>query len=186
MRQFLGDSLGEIDTAAHSMTWIVDWPMFERNEEVGRLEALHHPFTAPQGAATREALPNALAHAFDLVYNGVEVGGGSLRIYRRDVQAAVFDAIGLTEEEAEDKFGFLLDCFDSGAPPHGGLALGLDRLAMMLAGGRSIRDVIAFPKTTAAQCLLMGAPAPVDDAQLAALHVQPLPDEPKAEASQSE
>ena len=186
MRQFLGESLGEVDTAAHCMTWVVDWPMFERNEEEGRLEALHHPFTAPQGDASPAALPTALAHAFDLVYNGVEVGGGSLRIYRRDVQAAVFDAIGMSEQEAQDKFGFLLDSFDSGAPPHGGLAFGLDRLAMMLAGGRSIRDVIAFPKSTAAQCLLMGAPAAVDGEQLKALHVQPLLDEARAGASQEE
>ena len=193
MRQFLGTALGEVDTEAHSLSWIVDWPMFEEAAEGGRLEALHHPFTAPQGSCAAEALPTALAHAFDMVYNGVEIGGGSLRIYRRDVQSDVFRALGISDAEAADKFGFLLDAFDVGAPPHGGLAFGLDRLAMLLAGATSIRDVIAFPKTTAAQCLLMGAPSATDADQLAALHVQTLAASPAAagddavvEASESE
>ena len=116
-------------------------------------------------------IKQARAIAYDLVYNGVEVGGGSLRIYRRDVQEKVFDAIGLSEEEAEEKFGYLMEAFQFGAPPHGGMAFGLDRLVMMLAGAKSIRDVIAFPKTATAQCLLTAAPGDVSDAQLEDLHI---------------
>lgn len=170
MRQFLGRALGEIDDSQHNFAWIVDWPMFEYNEDEDRLEALHHPFTAPQ--VVSEDMSRALAHAYDLVYNGVEIGGGSLRIYRRDIQKKVFTQIGLSDEEAEAKFGYLLDALDIGAPPHGGLALGLDRLAMLMTRSDSIRDVIAFPKTTAAQCLLTGSPAGIDDTQLSELHVR--------------
>lgn len=169
VRQFLGQQLGEVNDSEHSLAWIVDWPMFEYNADDDRLEALHHPFTAPQNVSAD--IETATAHAYDLVYNGVEIGGGSLRIYRRDVQRRVFEAIGLTDDEADEKFGYLLDAFDVGAPPHGGLALGLDRLTMLMSGSSSIRDVIAFPKTTAAQCLLTGAPSRVDAAQLAELHV---------------
>ena len=147
--------------------------MFERNEDEDRLEALHHPFTAPNQSdvANGGDIKQARAIAYDLVYNGVEVGGGSLRIYRRDVQEKVFDAIGLSEEEAEEKFGYLMEAFQFGAPPHGGMAFGLDRLVMMLAGAKSIRDVIAFPKTATAQCLLTAAPGDVSDAQLEDLHI---------------
>jgi len=169
VRQFVAHTLGLVEDR-HALTWVTDFPMFEFNEDEGRLEALHHPFTAPRNEDLGD-LATAKAQAYDLVYNGVEIGGGSLRIYRRDIQEAVFEAIGLTEAEAMEKFGYLLEAFDYGAPPHGGLAFGLDRLVMLLAGESSIRDVIAFPKTTQAQCALTGAPSLVQDAQLADLHV---------------
>ena len=186
VRQFLARTLGLVsespgdvsldgsDFSKHAVLWITEFPMFEKNEEEGRLEALHHPFTAPNQDDVENGgdIKNARAVAYDLVYNGVEVGGGSLRIYRRDVQEKVFDAIGLTKEEAEEKFGYLMEAFQFGAPPHGGMAFGLDRLVMLLAGAKSIRDVIAFPKTATAQCLLTQAPGSVSDAQLADLHVR--------------
>ncbi|GMH35094.1 hypothetical protein BSKO_02962 [Bryopsis sp. KO-2023] len=177
VRQFLGRDLNEIDPAKDALLWVTDFPMFEENSDEGRLEALHHPFTAPESSSVGPDgdLRKATAMAYDLIYNGVEIGGGSLRVYRRDVQERVFDAIGMSEEEAKDKFGFLLDCFDSGAPPHAGIAFGLDRLAMLLTGANSIRDVIAFPKTTQAECLLTGSPATVDSQQLSELGVKSLP-----------
>ena len=191
VRQFLARTLGLVpdessdvsldgsDFSKHAVLWITEFPMFERNEEENRLEALHHPFTAPNQDDVENGgdIKNARAVAYDLVYNGVEVGGGSLRIYRRDVQEKVFDAIGLTKEEAEEKFGYLMEAFQFGAPPHGGMAFGLDRLVMLLAGAKSIRDVIAFPKTATAQCLLTQAPGSVSDAQLADLHVRKANDE---------
>ena len=132
-------------------------------------QAIHHPFTAPrpEDAVREEELPRARALAYDVVYNGVEVGGGSMRIHRAELQAAVFRAIGLPAAEVEEKFGWLLEAFEMGAPPHGGIAFGLDRLAMLIAGARSIRDVIAFPKTAAGTCLLTRAPGTVSAAQLA-------------------
>ena len=182
VRQFVATTLGLIpdangdgsDDSRHAVLWITEFPMFETNEEEERLEALHHPFTAPNqdDVADGGDIRDARAVAYDLVYNGVEVGGGSLRIYRRDVQERVFDAIGLSAEEAEEKFGYLMEAFQFGAPPHGGMAFGLDRLVMLLAGAASIRDVIAFPKTATAQCLLTRAPGSVSDAQLQDLHVR--------------
>ncbi|MBE9119350.1 aspartate--tRNA ligase [Tychonema sp. LEGE 07199] len=171
LRLFVGNELGLIDKEKMNLLWVTDFPMFEWNAEEKRLEAIHHPFTAPHPDDIHD-LKTARAQAYDLVLNGTEVGGGSLRIYQRDVQEKVFEAIGLSTEEAYNKFGFLLDAFEYGTPPHGGIAYGLDRLVMLLAGEDSIRDVIAFPKTQQAGCLLTNAPAGVDDKQLKELQVR--------------
>ncbi|NEQ40322.1 MAG: aspartate--tRNA ligase [Okeania sp. SIO3I5] len=170
LRLVVGEELGLIDKEKISLLWVTDFPMFEWNEEEKRLEALHHPFTAPHPDDIND-LKTARAQAYDLVFNGYEIGGGSRRIYQRDVQEKVFEAIGLSDEEADNKFGFLLEAFEYGTPPHGGIAYGLDRLVMLLAGEESIRDVIAFPKTQQAKCLLTNAPSEVDKKQLKELHV---------------
>ncbi|NEP04314.1 MAG: aspartate--tRNA ligase [Okeania sp. SIO2G4] len=170
LRLVVGEELGLIDRDKISLLWVTDFPMFEWNEDEKRLEALHHPFTAPHPDDIND-LKIARAQAYDLVFNGYEIGGGSLRIYQRDVQEKVFEAIGLSDEEADSKFGFLLEAFEYGTPPHGGIAYGLDRLVMLLAGEESIRDVIAFPKTQQAKCLLTNAPSEVDKKQLKELHV---------------
>ena len=175
VRQFIAKTYDMIPPNTHAVTWITEFPMFEYNEDEARFEAMHHPFTAPNqddAEANPDDLTTARAIAYDLVYNGVEIGGGSLRIYRRDIQEKVFKAIGLSDEEAENKFGYLMEAFQYGAPPHGGLAFGLDRLVMMLAGAKSIRDVIAFPKTAAGQCLLTEAPGTVDDKQYEELFIK--------------
>jgi len=171
LRLVIGDRLGLIDPSKMNLLWVVDFPMFEWNAEEKRLEALHHPFTAPKEDDLHD-LKNARAQAYDLVLNGTEIGGGSRRIYQRDIQEQVFDAIGLSEEEAYNKFGFLLDAFEYGTPPHGGIAYGLDRMVMLLAGEESIRDVIAFPKTQQARCILTNAPSGVDEKQLKELQVK--------------
>ncbi|MEG5038299.1 MULTISPECIES: aspartate--tRNA ligase [unclassified Microcoleus] len=171
LRLFVGNELGLIDKDKMNLLWVTDFPMFEWNADEKRLEALHHPFTAPHPDDIND-LKTARAQAYDLVLNGTEIGGGSLRIYQREVQEKVFDAIGLSTEEAYNKFGFLLDAFEYGTPPHGGIAYGLDRLVMLLAGEESIRDVIAFPKTQQAGCLLTNAPAGVDEKQLKELQVR--------------
>jgi len=155
--------------------WVTDFPMFEWNEEAQRYVALHHPFTAPAVddiAGLRAHAKTAVSRGYDMVLNGNEIGGGSIRIHRPEMQSAVFELLGIGAEEARAKFGFLLDALNYGAPPHGGIAFGIDRIAALMAGTESIRDVIPFPKTTTAQCLMTGAPSPIPDAQLAEVHVQ--------------
>ena len=170
LRLVLGEQLGLIYPDKVNLLWVTEFPMFEWNVDEKRLQALHHPFTAPH-PEDLEDLKTARAQAYDLVYNGVEIGGGSLRIYQREIQEKVFEAIGLSKESAENKFGFLLEAFEYGTPPHGGIAYGLDRLVMLLAKEESIRDVIAFPKTQQASCLLTAAPSEVDKKQLKELEV---------------
>jgi aspartyl-tRNA synthetase len=155
--------------------WVVDFPMFEFDEEAQRYTAVHHPFTAPKDGhedwmATEPE--KCVAKGYDMVLNGWEIGGGSVRIHTAAVQQKVFDALKITPEEAQQKFGFLLDALQYGAPPHGGLAFGLDRIVTLMTGAESIRDVIAFPKTQRAQCLLTQAPSPVDEKQLRELHIR--------------
>ena len=164
----------ELVEAGWKPLWVTDFPMFEWDEEAGRYVALHHPFTAPavdDEGALRANARTATSRGYDLVLNGNEIGGGSVRIHRPSMQKAVFELLGIGPEEAQAKFGFLLDALKYGAPPHAGIAFGIDRMAALLAGTDSIRDVIAFPKTTGAQCLMTDAPSPVDEAQLVELHV---------------
>ncbi|MBN6103813.1 aspartate--tRNA ligase [Xanthomonas sp. CFBP 8703] len=155
--------------------WVTDFPMFEWDEEAQRYVALHHPFTAPAVddiADLRTHARTAVSRGYDMVLNGNEIGGGSIRIHRPEMQSAVFELLGIGAEEARAKFGFLLDALNYGAPPHGGIAFGIDRIAALMAGTESIRDVIPFPKTTGAQDLMTDAPSPIADAQLAEVHVQ--------------
>jgi aspartyl-tRNA synthetase len=170
VRQAVAKEMNLVPEGTLNLLWITDFPMFEWNADEQRLEALHHPFTAPHPDDVDD-LKTARAVAYDLVLNGYEIGGGSLRIYQPDVQQRVFDTIGLTIEEAKDKFGFLLEAFEYGTPPHGGIAYGVDRLVMLMAGEDSIRDAIAFPKTQQARCLLTQAPSGVDEAQLKELSI---------------
>jgi len=175
LRTKIGHERGLVTGETWKPLWVVDFPMFEYNEDEKRWDALHHPFTAPMDGHEEllESDPGkALSKAYDIVLNGWEIGGGSVRIHRQDVQSKVFRALNISAEEAQEKFGFLLEALQYGAPPHGGLALGLDRLVTLMAGAESIRDVIAFPKTQRAACLLTNAPNAVDEKQLKELHIR--------------
>lgn len=163
-----------IDQSKFSFLWITDWPLLEFDEEADRYFAAHHPFTMParEDLAKLESNPTSVkAQAYDLVLNGYELGGGSLRIFERDVQEKMFSVLGFTKEQAVEQFGFLLEAFEYGTPPHGGIALGLDRMVMLLAGRTNLRDTIAFPKTASASDLLTDAPGKVSGAQLDELHL---------------
>jgi aspartyl-tRNA synthetase len=171
--------------------WVLDFPMFQWNEEENRWDAMHHPFTAPmdedlEAFRANDTLRKVRAKAYDMVLNGYEVGGGSIRIHRQDVQSRVFEIFGMTPADAQARFGFLLDALKSGAPPHGGIALGLDRWAMVIGGTTNIRDVIAFPKNQRARDLMTGAPATVDDRQLKELGVDLTPATRAALAARAE
>jgi aspartyl-tRNA synthetase len=169
LRLEMGRRLSLIDEKKHNFLWVTDFPMFEWDERASRWSAMHHPFTSPtdEDLERLSSDPGSVnAKAYDLVLNGMELGGGSIRIHRRDVQRTVFELLGFSDEEARRRFGFFLDALEYGTPPHGGIALGLDRLVMILAGEQSIRDVIAFPKTTSASDLMAEAPGPIAEEQL--------------------
>ena len=169
LRREIARRMGLLNDKQYNLLWVVDFPLFEKDDETGELKAMHHPFTSPklEQIELLDTHPEEVkANAYDIVLNGVELGGGSIRIHDRNLQAKMFEVLGLTKEECEEKFGFLIEAFKYGAPPHGGLAYGLDRLVMLLLGEPSIREVMAFPKNQNAQCLVSDAPAPVDDAQL--------------------
>ena len=174
LRLKLGEELGLVDESLHELLWVMDFPLFEYDDEQNRLMAVHHPFTSPrlEDLESLETSPEtARARAYDIVYNGVEIGGGSIRIHNQEVQSRAFAAIGLDRATAQEKFGFLLDALESGAPPHGGIALGLDRMVMLLCGCKSIREVIAFPKTQSGADPMTGAPSAAAPEQLKELHV---------------
>jgi len=178
LRLHLGKRLGLIPAGTFQFVWITDFPLLEYDEVEGRFTAKHHPFTSPldEDLPLLSSAPEKVrAKAYDLVLNGSEVGGGSLRIYRREVQSLLFEKVGIGAAEAKEKFGFLLEALEFGAPPHGGIAFGFDRLVMILAGAETIRDVIAFPKTQKATCLLTDAPSSVDGRQLAELSIRVIP-----------
>ena len=168
LRVKLGEDRGLV-TEGWQPLWTVDFPMFEKDAQTRRWASLHHPFTAPAEddlGALKADPGNVASRAYDMVLNGSEIGGGSIRIHRRDMQSAVFDVLGISEQDADEKFGFLLRALDFGCPPHGGIAFGLDRIVMLMAGADSIRDVIAFPKTQTASCPLTNAPGEVSAEQL--------------------
>lgn len=170
LRNHLGKELGLIDENQFNFLWVVDWPMFEYDEELNRYFAMHHPFTMPKNDEFL-APEKTMAQAYDLVLNGYELGGGSIRINNPKLQAKMFEILGLDEQEVEEKFGFLIDAYKYGGPYHGGIAFGVDRLAMLLTNSESIRDVIAFPKNNRARELMIDSPSPVEDMQLDELHI---------------
>ena len=175
LRREIAKRMGLLDDSQYNLLWVVDFPLFEKDDETGELHAMHHPFTSPKIEQLHllDTNPEAVkANAYDIVLNGVELGGGSIRIHDKDVQAKMFEVLGLTKEECDEKFGFLIEAFKYGVPPHGGLAYGLDRLVMLLLGEASIREVMAFPKNQNAQCLVSEAPAPVDAVQLEELGIE--------------
>ncbi|WP_031515591.1 aspartate--tRNA ligase [Desulfofalx alkaliphila] len=175
LRLHLAERLDIIPKDQFNFLWVVNFPLLEYDEEEGRHVAMHHPFTAPLDSDLElltDKPEEVHAKAYDMVLNGVEIGGGSIRIHNREIQEKMFKAIGLSDDEAREKFGFMLEAFEYGAPPHGGVAFGFDRLVMLLAGKDSIRDVIAFPKTSSATCLMTGAPNEVDAKQLKELHIK--------------
>lgn len=174
LRRHIAGEMGLLDDNKFNFLWVTDFPVFEYDEEEGRYQAMHHPFTAPRDEdidLLTSDPGNAHAKAYDIVLNGVELGGGSIRIHDRNIQEKMFAALGLEKEEIEEKFGFLVEAFKYGAPPHGGLAYGLDRMVMLLSGSGSIREVIAFPKNQSAQCMVCGAPASVEEDQLEELSI---------------
>jgi aspartyl-tRNA synthetase len=172
LRVELAERFAIVPDDRHEPVWVTDFPMFERDVEAGRWTAIHHPFTAPSGSFDD---PDAMqSRGYDLALDGVEIGGGSIRIHTAEVQQEVFKVLGMSEEEAQARFGFLLDALQYGAPPHGGIAFGIDRIVAIVAGRDSIRDVIAFPKTASGTDPLTGAPAPVDGQQLRELAVRSL------------
>jgi len=178
VRTHLAGKLGLIDDQAYAFVWVTDFPLFE--EEEGRPSPMHHPFTAPTAADIPRLEEDPLSvrsDAYDIVLNGSEIGGGSMRIHDRELQQRIFSLLGIEADEAQEKFGFLLEALQYGAPPHGGIALGLDRMLMILCGTSSIRDVIAFPKTQRASCLMSGAPGVVEEAQLDELYIESFPPE---------
>lgn len=175
LRRHVADEMGLLDDQQYNLLWVVDFPLFEYDEEAGEYHAMHHPFTSPK-EGDEELLKTdptrAKANAYDIVLNGVELGGGSIRIHRQDMQEDMFRALDMSQEEIDEKFGFLVEAFKYGTPPHGGLAYGMDRLVMLLTGEKSIREVIAFPKNQNAQCMVSEAPGTVDETQLEELGIE--------------
>ena len=178
VRQYIAKDLNLIDKSKWNFLWVTDFPMFERNEEENRYEALHHPFCSPKNIKSKDSenlqkeIESSIANAYDLVLNGLELGGGSLRIHEANLQREVLKTVGLTDKEIDEKFGFLIEALEMGAPPHGGIAFGLDRITMLIIGADSIRETIAFPKNQQAKCLLTNAPSNVSESQLKELDIE--------------
>jgi aspartyl-tRNA synthetase len=177
LRERFGHELGLVDPKLAAWAWVIDFPLLRWDEEAQRWDAEHHPFTAPMDEDVHllDTDPTKVrAKAYDLVLNGYEAGGGSIRIHQRDLQAKIFSLMGYSEDEVNERFGHLLRAFEYGAPPHGGIAPGIDRIAMILAGEPTLREVMAFPKNQAARDLMFDAPSEVDPRQLKELHIQPV------------